>query len=68
MAKAKAAKRGPGRPPTLGEKGAGKTIQVRPGSERQARLRKWAKAQPDKPGESEAVRRLLDQALDAAGF
>lgn len=43
-------------------------IGVRLGTELGERLARWAKAQHDKPGQSQAVRRLLEIALRSAGY
>jgi hypothetical protein len=56
---AKVKKRGPGRPPV----GATRfTMKVPP--TQLARLKAWAKAQPDKPTIPEALRRLANKAMD----
>lgn len=62
-------KRRPGRPASVGEgKGATKALGLRLDGGLLARVRKWANAQPDKPGWSESIRRLVDSALKAAGY
>lgn len=71
MAKApgEAMKRGRGRPPILAEgKGAESRFGIRVSGELERRVDNWRKAQPDKPAQSEALRRLLESALKAAGF
>jgi hypothetical protein len=62
-------KRRMGRPPSVGGgKGADVLLSTRASSDMQKRLERWRKAQPDKPVKSEAVRRLLESALKAAGY
>jgi hypothetical protein len=54
-------KRGRGRPKT----GIGKAIGLRLYPELDAKLQRWIKAQPvPKPSQPEAIRRLLEQALE----
>jgi hypothetical protein len=61
-------KRKAGRPPEVDGAGAGARLGIRLSAEMQKRLTRWRQAQPDKPGISEAVRRLIAQALKTAGF
>jgi hypothetical protein len=53
-------KRGRGRPPT----GIGKPVGLRLYPELERRVDNWASKQPDKPGRPEAIRRLIELALD----
>jgi hypothetical protein len=56
-------KRGRGRPQT----GIGKAIGLRLYPELEAKLQRWIKAQPSpKPSQPEAIRRLLEKALETA--
>jgi hypothetical protein len=59
MKKAISAKRKRGRPAT----GAKPMIGFRADAEMRAAIEKWAKAQPDKPKLSNAIRRLVEAAL-----
>jgi hypothetical protein len=64
-----AEKRRPGRPPSVGGgKGAEEFMGIRAPVDLVKRIDKWRKAEADKPGKAEAVRRLLDAGLKAAGF
>jgi hypothetical protein len=51
-----------GRPPT----GIGKPVGLRLYPDLEQRVDAWAKQQPDKPGRPEAIRRLVEQALNSA--
>ncbi len=58
-----------GRPRLPGKgKGLSPFIGVRFGDELLGRIDKWRKAQDGKPKRSEALRRLIESALAAAGF
>lgn len=66
---AKKAKKKPGRPRLQGAgKGASGILGLRLATEMRKRLGNWATAQPDKPADSEAARRLLDRGLNQDGF
>jgi hypothetical protein len=51
-----------GRPPTV----EGPVTAIRLPPALRAAVEKWAAQQPDKPGRSEAIRRLIEFGLDAA--
>jgi hypothetical protein len=53
-------KRGRGRPRT----GIGKNVGLRLYPDLEKRLDAWASKQPDKPSRPEAIRRLIDMALE----
>jgi hypothetical protein len=55
-------KRGRGRPAT----GQDPTTTIRLSAELRAKIEQWAAQQDDKPAQSVAIRRLLEQALAAA--
>ena len=66
MSKVKKRKRR-GRPRLTGEATPEKMLGVRASRGLIERLDSWRSAQGDKPTQSEAVRRLIDAALSAAG-
>jgi len=69
LIKAPMPKKRPGRPKlSTKQRGAAQIIGLRLTTELRDRLLKWARAQQDKPGQSEAVRRLLEVALKGAGY
>jgi hypothetical protein len=61
-------RKGAGRRPTVGSAGPVVIWVVRVPASLEKRVLKWAKTQPDKPGKSEAARRLWETALAAEGY
>jgi hypothetical protein len=61
-------RKGSGRRPTVGSAGPVKSWVVRVPASLEKRILNWAKAQPDKPGKSEAARRLWEAALTVEGY
>lgn len=61
-------RKGAGRRPTIGRNGPVKIWVVRIPASLEKRILNWAKAQPDKPGKSEAARRLWEAALMDKGY
>jgi metal-responsive CopG/Arc/MetJ family transcriptional regulator len=64
MAKSK----GPGRPKVTGPDAPAQQLGIRFSKGLLARLDKWRKAQADQPPRSEAVRLLVETALEKAGY